>query len=213
MSDCQSISRRVPGVRYSVKRVSDIGSKYPADMNKSRTEYGARLYAARKHAKLTQTAIAKLVGMSQSGYAEAETTGLTSTYTAQLAAACGISAQWLATGEGSMLSDGANPKPEMEQLAAALGVLTKALQKADKNTRLALEPLLSSMAKEPEDAAQKSQLILRLLVTDHQADEAAHHHHPTAKRSGVLIGGSAFRQLGETDGDSYRHASKKATKG
>jgi hypothetical protein len=60
------------------------------------------------------------------------------------------------------------PQPtrqENEQIAQALGVLTKALQKADKNTRIALEPLLASMANEPEDAANKSRLILRLLVT------------------------------------------------
>jgi transcriptional regulator with XRE-family HTH domain len=212
MSDCQSINRRVSGVRYSVKRSSGIGSQYPAGMKKSRTEYGARLYAARKHAKLTQTALAKSAGMSQSGYAEAETTGLTSTYTAQLAAACGVSAQWLATGEGQMVSDGTELPPESDQLKTALGVLTKALQKADKNTRIALEPLLASMANEPEDAAQKSQLILRLLVTSDEPDKRSHDDHATAGQTGVLIGGSAFRQLGETDGNSDRHASKGASK-
>jgi transcriptional regulator with XRE-family HTH domain len=195
MSDCQSINRRVSGVRYSVKRSSGIGSQYPAGMKKSRTEYGARLYAARKHAKLTQTALAKSAGMSQSGYAEAETTGLTSTYTAQLAAACGTELP-----------------PESDQLKTALGVLTKALQKADKNTRIALEPLLASMANEPEDAAQKSQLILRLLVTSDEPDKRSHDDHATAGQTGVLIGGSAFRQLGETDGNSDRHASKGASK-
>lgn len=207
MSDCQSMPRRLSGVRYSVKRSSGIGSQYRADMNKSRTEYGARLYAARKHAGLTQTAIAKLVGMSQSGYAEAETTGLTSTYTAQLAAACGVSPQWLATGEGPMASDGKEALPESDQLRAALGVLTKALQKADKDTRIAVEPLLASMAKDPDASGNKSRLILTLLVTEGSSsasdqDSSASH----------IFGQLGKLDLGEQDGRRDRVAASGGSK-
>lgn len=213
MSDCQSIAATLPVSRYFVKRSSGIGCQYPAAMKqKARTEYGARLFAARKHADMTQTALAKAAGMSQSAYQEAETTGLSSTYTAQLAEACGVSPQWLATGEGSMLAGAAESAPESARISGALDVLTKALIKADKNTRIALEPLLASMANEPEDAAKKSQLILRLLVTERDAQHAPHDDHPAAGRSGALIGGSAFRQLGETDGNSDRHAQTRPAK-
>lgn len=76
-----------------------------------RSEYGARLLSARKAAGLTQVALAKAVGMSQSSYAEAETTGNGSAYTAQIAAACGVSAEWLATGKGARIAgQGEHPR-------------------------------------------------------------------------------------------------------
>lgn len=134
----------------------------------------------------------------------------------RLEKASGFSWIWLAQGKGPKLAATDNSKIEdvgqEAQLTDALGVLTKALQKADKNTRIALEPLLASMANEPEDAAQKSQLILRLLVTSGEPNKRSHDDHATAGQTGVLIGGSAFRQLGETDGNSDRNASKGASK-
>lgn len=209
MSDCQSIPGRVPVGRYFVKRASGIGPQYPAAMKpKARTEYGLRLFTARKHAELTQTALAKAVGMSQSAYQEAETTGLKSTYTAQLAAACGVSPQWLATGEGSMLGSTSEPRLEADQLADALAVLTKALLKADKNTRIALEPLLASMANEPEDSGKKSQLILRLLVTNIDSPPTADDGRPShlSGELGVLDLG------GNRDGRSDRAAASGGSK-
>jgi hypothetical protein len=134
----------------------------------------------------------------------------------RLEKASGFSWIWLAQGKGPKLAATAETKvpdvAEEIQLGNALEVLTKALQKADKNTRIALEPLLSSMAKEPEDAAQKSQLILTLLVRKHEAPSQPHDGRATDERSDGLIGPSAFRQLGETDGNSDRHASKGASK-
>lgn len=67
---------------------------------KERTEYGQRLYEARKGAKLSQERLAELVGMGQSSLAEAESTQLGSSFTAQLAAATGVRAEWLASGVG-----------------------------------------------------------------------------------------------------------------
>lgn len=209
MSDCQSIPVRLPGVRYFVKRSSGIGAPYSAGMKqKARTEYGMRLFTARKHADLTQTTLAKDVGMSQSAYQEAETTGLKSTYTAQLAARCGVNPQWLATGEGSMLSGQPDKEAsEYDLLADALKVLTKALQKSDKNARIALEPLLASMAKEPSEAPNKSRLILSLLVTkpdsDSQSDDRS-----TTRISGEL----GVLDLGDNDGRSDRIAATGGSK-
>lgn len=71
---------------------------------KERTPFGARLFEARKAAKLTQPKLAAMVGMSQGTLAEAEYTAQGSTFTPQLAKACGVSADWLATGQGPRLA-------------------------------------------------------------------------------------------------------------
>lgn len=97
---------------------------------------------------------------------------------------------------------------EADQLAEALEVLTKALRKADKNSRLALEPLLSSMAKEPEDAGQKSRLILRLLITDTVPAIPAENDRP-----GHISGDLGILDLGDRDnGRSDRVAAKGGSK-
>ena len=83
---------------------------------------------------------------------------------------------------------------EADQLADALEVLTKALQKSDKNARIAVEPLLSSMAKEPEEAGQKSRLILRLLTTDTVQDTPTENDRP-----GHISGDLGILDLGDRD--------------
>jgi phage repressor protein C with HTH and peptisase S24 domain len=65
-----------------------------------RTPFGERLYAARTAAQLSQPELAKAVGMAQSTLAEAERSGQGSSKTAQLAAALGVRAEWLAEGTG-----------------------------------------------------------------------------------------------------------------
>ena len=80
-----------------------------------RTDFGQRLAAARKHADLTQGALAKQVGMSQSAYSEAEKSGLGSAFTPQIAKACGVNVDWLATGEGEMI-----PRPKGLETAQAV---------------------------------------------------------------------------------------------
>lgn len=67
------------------------------------TDFARRLKAARKLAGLSQKQLAPLAGMSQSNLSGLETQGYQSGKTAQLAAACGVEAHWLATGEGPML--------------------------------------------------------------------------------------------------------------
>lgn len=69
----------------------------------TRTAFGERLVKARKRKGLTQTQLAKLVGMGQSTLTEAEKSGQGSSFTAQIAAACDVDELWLATGEGDML--------------------------------------------------------------------------------------------------------------
>lgn len=69
------------------------------------TDFGKRLKAARRFAGLTQRKLAALVGMAQTSLSEAETRGHGSTFTYQLAIACGINPNWLATGDGEMILD------------------------------------------------------------------------------------------------------------
>lgn len=101
---------RITERRYFGKRISVNGRRYAEKMaDRSRTEYAVRLRAARKHAGLTQHQLAAAVGMPQSTLSEAETTGQSSAYTPQLAKKCGVDAEWLATGEGQMVSSTAWP--------------------------------------------------------------------------------------------------------
>jgi transcriptional regulator with XRE-family HTH domain len=65
-----------------------------------RSEFGKRLVQAREDAGLSQEELCRLAGMAQSTLATAESSGSGSRNTAQLARACGVSAYWLATGEG-----------------------------------------------------------------------------------------------------------------
>ncbi len=67
-----------------------------------RSEFGNRLYQARKQAGLTQSQLAKAVGMSQGTYAELEKTGQGSSYTPAIAGVCNVSVEWLAYGQGSI---------------------------------------------------------------------------------------------------------------
>lgn len=85
----------------------------------SRSEFGSRLRAARKHAGLTQKQLAPIVGMSQSNLSELEVSGHSSGMTTQLARACGVNAHWLATGDGEMLS--------VSDSVITLGTITKQL--------------------------------------------------------------------------------------
>lgn len=102
-----------------VSRLSDKRSGYPVSMReKQRTEFAARLREARKHAGLTQPQLAQKVGISQGTLGEAETKAVGSAYTVQLALACGVRPEWLATGEGDMTER--NALPFTDELRARL---------------------------------------------------------------------------------------------
>jgi hypothetical protein len=61
------------------------------------------------------------------------------------------------------------------ELARALDVLTKVLQGADESVLMAVKPLLSAMADDPQNAKNKSSLILKLLDTPGDNSSAAPH--------------------------------------
>ncbi len=68
------------------------------------TDFGKRLRAARKHAGLTQVEAAEKVGTTQSTISSAERGAYSSRETVKYAIVYGVSATWLATGEGEMLA-------------------------------------------------------------------------------------------------------------
>lgn len=75
------------------------------------TEFGQRIKAARKKARLTQEQLAQAIGISQGSLSEMENKGMSSTYTVQIAQACGVDATWLATGQGGIAGQLQNVTP------------------------------------------------------------------------------------------------------
>ena len=79
----------------------------------SNTEYRVkknfayRIQAARKHAGLTQKALARRVKISQAAIHKLETgQSRTSRYTIDIAVECNVDPTWLGTGRGTMLPSG-----------------------------------------------------------------------------------------------------------
>lgn len=68
------------------------------------SDFGDRVRKARKHAKLSQEQLAGDIGIKQGSLSELERVGNSSTFTVQIAQRCGVRADWLATGDGLMLS-------------------------------------------------------------------------------------------------------------
>jgi transcriptional regulator with XRE-family HTH domain len=167
MSDFQSMPDTISKDRYMVKRFLDSLDGYSARMReKARSDYGSRLVKARNYARLTQHALAKAVGMSQSAYAGAETTGQGSTYTSQLAAVCGVRAKWLETGEGEMLgSETETPTTRLDPDAVlgALRTLADSLRAADKPTRSAVAASFSVLASDPDQVENVIAMLGKLL--------------------------------------------------
>ena len=117
------LSYRLADTKHSGQPINGIGTL--PDMSpppRERSEYGQRLLHARLQAKLTQPQLAKAAGMSQGTLAELESKGNSSKFTAQLATACRVRAEWLATGEGPM-TDAAVLAPDVADVASAINAL------------------------------------------------------------------------------------------
>lgn len=85
--------------------------QYGHTRNNQLMEYKDRVKAARKHARLTQVELGKLVGIDQASISDLERgRSGRSSYNASIAKACGVSALWLEKGTGTML-DSAVPEP------------------------------------------------------------------------------------------------------
>jgi SOS-response transcriptional repressor LexA len=79
------------------------------------TEYGSRLKKAREYAKLTQIEASKRTGIAQSTISTAERLGNGSSDTPVYAKAYGVSAHWLATGDGAMIKIESVTSPQGSQ--------------------------------------------------------------------------------------------------
>lgn len=121
MSEVQSISEWY--------RPSDThASGFPIDgrptlrtmREKERTPFGQRLFEARMGAGLTQPQLATLAGMSQSTLADAEKSAQGSSFTAQLAAATGVRAEWLASGVLPKFPEAAKTTDEQPEYAGTM---------------------------------------------------------------------------------------------
>ena len=170
MSDCQFMLPIVSANRYTSKRLSDKRSDYCAAMREStRTDYANRLLQARTKAGLTQTKLAKLAGMSQSSYAQAETTGVGSAYTPQIAKICGVSAEWLATGEGEI--ENANVWPFVLVTQEQIQQLTPThLEMLQKFSLFLLSTQGSPIASQPPTTDTASSVSRRRLIVEIDED-------------------------------------------
>jgi len=90
-------------------------------------KYGERLYAARKHAKLSQAALAEAVGISQPTVhylEEVSNDAQGSEHTARFARICGVSADWLSDEIGQMLAANHLSDP-IQHLLTRLSTMTE----------------------------------------------------------------------------------------
>lgn len=86
-----------------VKSQSSL-TPYSCGSNLRQMNFGERLYKARGHAKLTQEGLAKESGVKQGTISKIERGDAdSSTFTVQLAIACGVRPEWLAIEDGEMV--------------------------------------------------------------------------------------------------------------
>lgn len=134
------------------------------------TEFGKRLKAARKHAKLTQKELAPLTGMSQSNLSDLENTAHGSSFTVQIAEACDVNPHWLATGEGEMLDQPTalgysgvprveHPKAPSFSMADLVDLLSGMLVGMDEDSRKRTRDALQTLAAAPDSAIAQRRLI------------------------------------------------------
>ncbi len=80
--------------------------RYGFASNNRKMEYKERIKAARRHAGFTQAQLAKLVGIDQASISDLERgRSQRSSYNASIAKACGVSAIWVESGSGPMVSE------------------------------------------------------------------------------------------------------------
>jgi phage repressor protein C with HTH and peptisase S24 domain len=133
-------------------------------------EYKDRIKTARKHAKLTQVELAKLVGIDQTSISDLERgKSQSSSYNARIAAACGVSSLWLEDGLGEMVDAGASSDQTTLVLAQGQGKTSTAADlvramlatKAGKAlSTVAQERLMAAADTIPESSAGHSSNVI-----------------------------------------------------
>lgn len=121
-----------------------------------RSEYGARLFAARKNAGLTQAQLATAAGIKQPTIAELEKFGQGSTHTTRLALALRVDPEWLANGVGAAPLPVALSAPTLEQ---AVDVLIGALERLDEQSHKVAVEKLQDSARAPDSKLLRARLL------------------------------------------------------
>ena len=126
------------------------------------TEYGKRLRQSRREAKLTQTQLAAKVGVGQGTISELEKIGHGSAYSYQIAVACEVSPQWLATGEGDRKAKTVDKKeragltPDAIEIAVFFDMLTDPIDRTRAYVAAMAEILKVQAEREAKNAAGPS---------------------------------------------------------
>jgi DNA-binding XRE family transcriptional regulator len=141
---------------------------------KERTPFGERLHAARRYAGLSQQVLANAVDMSQSALAEAEKTGQTTGKTVQIAAACKVNSNWLATGEGQMeLADtslsGAAHSPSSASATLTTGVTSIASGRLAMDLTTAMQVIAYAANSVDATARAYALDLIKLVVSNPEA--------------------------------------------
>ena len=144
----------------------------------SRSDFGARLHASRKLAKLTQAKLAARAGLSQSNIAELEKSGNGSSATTALARATGVNAEWLSDGTGEMLSTGApqeaSHRASSPDVLGALEILGEAIDSmTDPESKRAAIETLKTFVSNPGACAGLMRPISQWLAGEIPAVEQA----------------------------------------
>lgn len=137
----------------------------------------------------------------------------------RLQKASGFSWLWLAQGKGEKLASASENEPQeesdeidAERLASAIELLTKALMNTDEFHRGLVRHSLSQLGLDSGESGNISHKIADLLVTKPSESASRHDSNRATPKEGVLIGSSAFKDLGGHDGRSDRDAGKRSAK-
>lgn len=141
-------------------------------------EYSERLKAAMARAQVKTRTLSDAIGMSYQGVKkviDGKSNAFSAENNSRAAAALGVSPDWLATGEGSMLHTSASdpgsaslapPAPAEISLGQTLARLGQALERAQPQTRAAVADLLSRYAQDPAQGKSLAQAIEMLVQSD-----------------------------------------------
>lgn len=101
------------------------------------SEFKDRLKLARKNAKMTQAQLAKAVNTTQGSISDLESgRNKTSTNTLQIANVLQVNPNWLATGEGEMLSNNIPQKSQSYEPSTSTIEFIETLKEMEKNGEL-----------------------------------------------------------------------------
>jgi transcriptional regulator with XRE-family HTH domain len=150
---------------------------YPENMA---TDYGKRLRNAMAHAKINQKELIAATGLKQSTVSSAMNRSVGSSDTPAYAAACGVSALWLATGEGEMLITAEEHKPK-QHLAPVEHAPAAIKEVADQSNPLkAMAALYDMLSPDQRNDAVKAATKAMAAFLSHVEPTFVNHENPSS---------------------------------